>query len=182
MPRPSRFDSVPVYNIQVEHNHTYAVTQDALLVHNKAAQINPIPVRAAETTPSNIARGWQGKGNYPGVDVFKDITLKKGTIIYGGVPGQTEFYTTASALKRSGGSAESLFKGLQVAASDPKYFHSVTGLYRSGVTAYEVLDDVPAAFGRTLANPNHGPGSLPQIFIENYRDILKPLYSIPLKP
>lgn len=43
-----RIDRALVYNIQVADNHTYAVSGQALLVHNKAAQIKPIPV-AEET-------------------------------------------------------------------------------------------------------------------------------------
>lgn len=128
---------------------------------------------ANKGSPSAFARSWQGSGNYPGVDIYKDITLKKGKVIFGGAPGQSNFYTTASAVERSGGSASKLFGGLQVSP------HKQFG-FRPGVTAYEVLDDVPAAFGRTLANPQHGAGGLPQIVIENFGDYLKPIYSIPL--
>jgi hypothetical protein len=39
----SRRGTVQVYNIRVQHNHTYAVTKRAVLVHNKAAQIAPVP-------------------------------------------------------------------------------------------------------------------------------------------
>lgn len=129
---------------------------------------------AARGEPSQFARSLQGSGNYPGIDRFRDIALKEGKIIYGGAPGQTPFYTTASALRRSGGSAEKLFQGLQVAP------HPEFG-YRPGVTAYEVVRDTPAAFGRTLANPQHGAGRLPQIVIEDYRDALRPIYSVPLQ-
>ena len=125
---------------------------------------------------SKFAQGLQGSTIYPGVDRFRDIVLKKGKIIYGGVPGQSNFYTTESAIHRSGGSASNLFQGLQVEFS-PKH-----GGYRSKVMAYEVMDDVPAAFGRALANPDYGRGRLPQIVLENFSpEVLKPLYSIPLK-
>jgi len=138
---------------------------------------------ADKLTPSEYARSLQGSGNYPGKDVYRDITLKKGKIIYGGTPGQSEFYTTKSALNRSDFSSGKLFDGLQVAPGNPAYVpvHSTTGLNRPGVTAYEVTSDIPAAFGRTLANPGQGSGGLPQIVIENYQDFLKPIYSIPLK-
>ena len=53
---------------------------------------------------SAFARSMQGTPKYPGIDRFKDITLKKGTILYSGFPGQTAFYTTASALRRAGDS------------------------------------------------------------------------------
>ncbi|MCU8488010.1 hypothetical protein M2G38_22155, partial [Vibrio vulnificus] len=136
----------------------------------------------SKLTPSEFARSLQGAGDYPGKDSYRDIILKKGKIIYGGTPGQSEFYTTVSALKRADYSSEKLFNGVQVAPGDPARIpvHPITGLYRPGVSAYEVVDDVPAAFGRTLANPQHGSGGLPQIVIENYKAYLKPLYSIPL--
>lgn len=100
-------------------------------------------VAAARGASSSVATRMQGSGNYPGIDVFRDITLKKGTVIYGGYPGQSAFYTTSSAIRRAGDSASSLFQGLQVAR------HPVRG-YRSNVAAYEVIEDVPAAFGRSI--------------------------------
>lgn len=108
------------------------------------------------------------------MDRFRDITLKQGTVVFGGAPGQSNFYTTASALERAGGSAETFFSGLQVSP------HPLYG-YRPGVTAYEVISDSPAAFGRTLTNPQHGVGGLPQIVIDNYQSVLRPIYSVPLK-
>jgi len=99
--------------------------------------------------------------------------LRKGKIVYGGVPGQTAFYTTESGLARANGSRSVLFQGLQV-VKNPKHG------YRAGVMAYEVLEDTPAAFARTLANPQHGPGGLPQIVIPDYETVLRPLYYIQL--
>jgi hypothetical protein len=129
---------------------------------------------SVEKSPSAFARSLQGSGNYPGVDRYKDILLKKGTIIFGGAPGQSNFYTTASAVRRSGGNADTLFQGLQVGP------HPVHG-YRPGVTAYRVLEDAPVAFGRALANPQHGAGRYPQIVIEGSKTKLEPLFSIPLR-
>ena len=40
--------------------------------------------KAPGQTPSDFARSLQGSGSYPGVDRYRDISLKKGTIIYGG--------------------------------------------------------------------------------------------------
>jgi hypothetical protein len=123
----------------------------------------------------DFARSLQGSGNYPGVDQYMQVTLKQGTIVYGGAPGQSHFYTTADAVEKTGRSASRLFQGLQVAP------HPIFS-YRPGVTAYEVTEDVVVAFGRALANPQHGQGGLPQIVIENYERFLRPVYSIPLLP
>ncbi|CDG16665.1 hypothetical protein [Xenorhabdus doucetiae] len=131
-------------------------------------------VKAASTqSPSEFARSWQGQGEYPGVDRFKDITVKKGTILMAGAPGQGNFYTTVRAIERSGFSQEGVFKGLQVMP------HPQFG-YRPGMTAYRVLEDTPAAFGIVRANPQHGAGGLPQIVIKDYEGILEPLHSVKL--
>lgn len=132
---------------------------------------------AAKTSvsPTAFARSQQGTFPYTGVDRFRDITLKKGTIIYGGEPGQSAFYTTGSAFRRVGDSATDLWRGLQVKP------HKARG-YRSDITAYEVIDDVPAAFGRALNNSQISPGGLPQIVVPNYQQYLRPIHTSPLSP
>ncbi|WP_420883345.1 RHS repeat-associated core domain-containing protein [Xenorhabdus bovienii] len=149
-------------------------------VHNPSKFVDPYglsstsEVKAASIqSPSEFARNWQGQGEYPGVDRFKDITVKKDTILMAGAPGQGNFYTTVSAIERSGFFQEDVFKGLQVMP------HPQFG-YRPGMTAYRVLEDTPAAFGIVRANPQHGAGGLPQIVIKNYEGILEPLYSVKL--
>jgi len=125
----------------------------------------------APSSASQSARSLQGSGSYPGVDRFRDITLQKGKVIYGGAPGQSTFYTTESGLARAMGSRTTLFKGLQVAP------HPSFG-YRQGMTAYEVLQNTPVAFARALANPQYGAGRLPQLVVSDYEKVLRPLYSV----
>lgn len=74
-----------------------------------------------------------------------------------------------------GDSATDIFQGLQSAP------HPVHG-YRPAMTAYEVHGDVPAAFGRTLANPQHGVGGLPQVVVPNFKGFLRPINTSPLSP
>ncbi len=147
-------------------------------VHDPVNWIDPLGLAgcpgAESQSPSDFARSWQGQGDYPGVDRFRDITVKKGTILMAGAPGQGSFYTTIRAVERSGYSKEGVFKGLQVIP------HKDFG-YRPGMTAYRVLEDTPAAFGIVRANPHAGSGGLPQIVIEKYDGILEPLYSVKLK-
>ena len=135
-----------------------------------------------EKSASSLAKKWQGSGDYPGVDEYTDKVLKKGEIIYGGVPGQSEYYTTSMAISKAEGSSSSLFQGLQVKPSAPQYNHKITGPYRPGVTAYEVIRDSPAAYGVSKANPQFGKGGFEQLFIPNFETVLKPIYSIPLAP
>lgn len=82
-------------------------------------------------SPSEQAQAWQGKGDYPGVDDHKDITLKKGTVVYG---------------------------------------------------SYVVKEDTPAAIGVTKANPQHGPGGTPQLFIPDHKNALEPIETNDLSP
>ncbi|WP_284500788.1 RHS repeat-associated core domain-containing protein, partial [Microbulbifer litoralis] len=139
---------------------------------NPTEWVDPLGLKCKEQTPSEFAQSWQGSGDYPGVDAYRDITLKEGKVVYGGAPGQGNFYTTESALKRADYNAEKFFDGVQVRP------HPELG-YRPGVTSYRVKEDVPAAFGITKANPQHGSGGLPQIVIKDYEEVLEPLYSIP---
>jgi RHS repeat-associated protein len=135
------------------------------LVGGAAGVVRKAGTELVTRTPSAYARSMQGTSKYPYVDRFKDITLKKGTVVFSGSPGQTAFYTTQSALRRSGGSAETLFKGLQVRRHQ-------TG-YRSRIAAYEVVADTPAAFGLALRNTDHGDGWLPQIVVPSFETSLR---------
>ena len=139
-------------------------------------------------SPTERAQGWQGKGNYPGVDDYKDITLKKGKIIYAGDPYPTGYATTESALKRTGNDATKIFEGLQVGPWDPpEEFIHLSG-YKQTLMPYEMMEDIPAAFGTTKANPHFGSGGLPQVYVDKFNDLVKagrirpiPDKKIPLK-
>jgi RHS repeat-associated protein len=126
-------------------------------------------------TCATQAASWQGSGSYPGDDHWRDITLKKGTIIYGGVPGQSEFYTTARSLERAAGSRSALGRALQISP------HAVHG-YRPAVGAYVVTQDTPAAIAVTRANSHLGPGGATQFFVPDFANSLSPLQTIPLGP
>jgi RHS repeat-associated protein len=131
--------------------------------------------RIAEGSASAFARSLQGTTRYPGVDRFRDITLRKGTVVFRSHPGEGAFYTTASAMRRSGHSARSLFQGLQAKASD-------TRGYWTRIAAYEVIDDVPAAFGIAIANSRHGSGWLPQVVVPSYQTSLRYILDFPIGP
>jgi RHS repeat-associated protein len=52
-----RQEHLAVYNLRVEVNHTYAVSQAGVLVHNKAAQIKPVPKEGTYEFPDKQAPG-----------------------------------------------------------------------------------------------------------------------------
>ncbi|BCN32397.1 hypothetical protein [Anaeromicropila herbilytica] len=122
-------------------------------------------------SPSEIAQSWQGDFPYVGVDKYKDITLKKGKVIYVGDPYPTGYATTKRAVCKINGDARKLFEGLQVKPywEDGMDFAE----YRSKMMAYEVTEDIDAAFGITKANPQFGEGGLPQIFIPDFNELVK---------
>jgi hypothetical protein len=132
----------------------------------------------SKVSPSEIAKSSQGTQRYPGVDRYRDITVKRGNIVYRGEPKGTEYFTTKSAVKRADGDATKLFEGLQVEK------HAIFG-YRSSVQGYFVNEDASGAFSITKANPDYGKGGLPQIFIPDANEliekgILVPVYKIDL--
>ena len=123
--------------------------------------------------PSEIAKSWQGSGKYPGIDKYKDITLKQGKIVYRGEPNGTEYFTTKSAIERSGRNATKIFEGLQV---EKNPIHG----YRGTMQGYKVVKDVNAALGITKANPQFGKGGLPQVFVQNVEELIKQGILVPV--
>ncbi|MGN6482548.1 hemagglutinin repeat-containing protein [Luteibacter sp.] len=130
-----------------------------------------------QLTASEQAAAWQGSGSYPGVDAYRDISLKPGTLIVGASPGQGNYYTTISGYTRTGGDVISYYQGLQVA---PNLMIAARDVVRDGVTIYRVPAETPAAFARALANPQWGKGGLPQIFVPDY-SALQPVLTIPFE-
>jgi type VI secretion system secreted protein VgrG len=106
------------------------------------------------------AAGWQGSGKYPGVDHWKNETLKKGTIVYGGVDKKgnpSGFFIPKAAVDASGGSKEKLWQGLQVQK------HPTYG-YREKVVEFVLTEDVPVATASTTQNLQFGDGGAAQIY------------------
>jgi hypothetical protein len=93
--------------------------------------------------------------------------VPKGTIVYAGEPGMTGFATTENGMLAAGTDATAFNEGLQIG---PR-----AGLYRPGVTVYEVLEDTPGAYSEALANAQHGPGGFPQLYIPAYARVLRPI-------
>jgi hypothetical protein len=113
----------------------------------------------------HIAKSDQVKWGYK-ADNWSTNTLKKGDYVYGGIPGQSAYYTTEETLKSAKGSATSLFQSLQVTP------HKIFG-YRTEMGKYEVLKDMTVPFGKVKANPDLGNGGGDQFFIKPYDKNLK---------
>ena len=121
---------------------------------------------ASFKSPSEIAQSWQGSGKYPGIDRYRDITIKEGMVIYRGEPNGTEYFTTKSAIERSGKKATKIFEGLQV---EKNPIHG----YRGNMQGYKTTKDIRVAYGITKANPQFGQGGLPQIFVPEAERLIR---------
>ncbi|MFN5309277.1 MAG: RHS repeat-associated core domain-containing protein [Candidatus Kapaibacterium sp.] len=141
---------------------------------------NPNTRQVIANQSSNLvqwAQSLQGNQYYPGVDQFREITLKAGTQVVGGAraDGSTgQFFTTINGALRSGLTMSGYQNGVQI-----RYAYSE-------LQVYEVVQTTQAAFGLSLANPNvtNPPsiGGLPQIVIQNGATVLRPLYKVILDP
>lgn len=109
--------------------------------------------------PSLVATRWQSSGIYSNSDKWKDIVLKKGTRVYGGVPGQSSFYTKKEGIEDSGHVSRELWSRLQVAP------HQKLG-FRQEVQEYEITNDIKAAEAIVASNTDAGIGGLTQYFIK----------------
>jgi hypothetical protein len=57
----------------------------------------------------------QSSALYPGIDRYRNITLKPDTYVVGATPGQGNFYTTLSGLQRSEADVIRYYEGVQLA-------------------------------------------------------------------
>ncbi len=140
------------------------------LVNNVFFQFNSeTGILTKETVDFNLlqkAKQWQGKGAYIGIDEWIVVEIPKGTKVYGGLPGQSEFYTTIKDVESISGYKALLWNRLQVKP------HPIEG-YRSKLGEYVVRQDVKVVISKAKANPQFGDGGGWQIFIENYTDMLE---------
>lgn len=128
---------------------------------------------SVSASPSEMAKSFQGKGDCPGIDNYTDTTVFKGRVLYRGEPNGTEYFTTIDAIEKSGRSKTALFQGLQVKR------HKTFG-YRNKVVGYYFAENVDAAYGCTLANPQYGKGGLTQYFVPNAQELIDKGVLIPV--
>jgi RHS repeat-associated protein len=128
--------------------------------------------RASSNFGTYVARENQILSGYS-ADVWLPTTLQPGSIVYGGVPGQSAYYMDFATVRASELNAQSLFESLQVAP------HPVYG-YRPRIQAYRVSTEITVPGGRALNNPAFGSGGGGQYFIPNYDDVLIPIRQFPL--
>lgn len=154
--------------------------QKALTVYNKAVdaehveQFEPKAPIVSDEALITEAIHTQTRGGMYFADRYVATTLKQGERVYGGLPGQTEFYTSETSIERSELDSVKFFRGLQVAK------HASRG-YRRTIGVYEVQNTIRVPAGKALANPQFGEGGFDQYVISNYQHVLKLVDTIELE-
>ncbi|OEZ52860.1 DUF4214 domain-containing protein [Duganella sp. HH105] len=155
--------------------NTAAFVDKAIPLAGAVANVAALRPSTTELSAAEQAAAWQGEGLYPGVDRYRDITVKSGTYIVGASPGQGNYYTTLSGMQRSGLDVVRYYEGVQLT---PNLTNPLRDVVRDGFTVYRVEQNTAAAFGRALANSQYGGGKLPQMFLPDY-SALTPVEFIP---
>jgi RHS repeat-associated protein len=121
----------------------------------RARVLENIAASKAARSSSNfgvlVAKEAQLAGGYA-PDALSMTLVPQGSIVYGGIPGQSAWYTDAATVVASGGSRTTLFRSIQVAPSIR------SGGYRPAVGVYQVMADIRVPAGVTVANPRLGAG------------------------
>jgi hypothetical protein len=131
-------------------------------------------VQTSDDSLLNKAKRWQGSGNYPGVDAWEVFVIPAGTKLYGGLPGQSEFYSVEKSLLDVNYDKVKYWGRLQVSP------HPTFG-FRPKVGEYTVNTNIKVAVSLTLANPQHGEGGAWQVFVNDYAQKITFIKEIPLK-
>ncbi len=127
-----------------------------------------------DTSLLNAVKSWQGKGDYPGVDNWTTAKIPHDFDLYGGLPGQSAYYTIDQTLIASDTMKVAYWKSLQVK-------ENVQFGYRPMVGVFDIRDSLIVAISKTLANPQYGAGGGWQIYVEDFSTDLFILDTIYLK-
>lgn len=173
----------------IVNHHLWLLTIIALTLasckNDSVAPTNPVieafradtgidAVWVSDTLLLNTVKGWQGSGDYPGVDEWATATIPAGLDLYGGLPGQSEYYTISQTLINTDTLQAPYWESLQVKP------HPTFG-YRPNVGIFDLNATTTVAIARTLANPQYGTGGAWQIYMENYTTGLTAIGTIVLK-
>ncbi|MDY0964327.1 RHS repeat-associated core domain-containing protein [Massilia sp. CFBP9026] len=118
--------------------------------------------------PSAVAQSWQGRDPYNGVDSYKNVVVRKGTVLYtlyphGDAPGN---YLVKSEAVVGARSARQYNDSVQVAHKGNWKSRDARPM-RTKVHGYVLTKDTCMAVGVAKNNPNLGKGGAKQYFIEN---------------
>jgi hypothetical protein len=134
-------------------------------------------IRAIEAVDDSLlikAKRWQGSGSYPGVDNWQIFEIPAQARLYGGLPGQSEFYSIEQSLKAVNNNKVKYWESLQVRPDSTRGFRPKVG---------EFLLNTPTkvAVSITLANPQFGKGGAWQVFVVDFKNKLTKIKEINLE-
>mgnify|MGYP000176844831 CR=1 FL=1 len=127
-----------------------------------------------DTALLNTVKSWQGVGDYPGVDNWATATIPAGIDLYGGLPGQSEYYTISQTLTDADTMQTPYWQSLQVKAHDQFGYRPMVGIF-------DVNQTITVAIAKTLENPQFGDGGAWQIYVEDFGVDLSVLDTVYLK-
>ena len=160
--------------IKVQKSLTSQDIQGQTIIEEFKATTGIDAIWISDTALLNKVKSWQGVGDYPGVDKWATATIPVGSDLYGGLPGQSEYYTISQTLVSADTMKVAYWESLQVKA------HPTYG-YRPSVGVFDLSQKTTVAIARTLANSQYGKGGAWQIYLENFTTVLSPLDTIALK-
>lgn len=130
-------------------------------------------VYVTDTSLLNAVISWQGHSDYPGVDDWATVKIPDNFQLYGGLSGQSEYYTIDQTLMDAD-TIQCVYWGSLQVKKHPEYG------YRPWVGVYEIQDSVVVAISKILANPQYGKGGAWQIYVKNYKELIKVIDTVSL--
>jgi hypothetical protein len=152
----------------------YSCTKDTVeptpvtneVIESFISETGLVAVYVLDTSLLNTVISWQGQGDYPGVDDWATAKVPNNFELYGGLPGQSEYYTINQTLTDADTMQVVYWESLQVKPSD-------SFGYRPWVGIFDIKKDtIVVAIAKTLANPQYGEGGAWQLYVENYNEVL----------
>jgi hypothetical protein len=125
---------------------------------------NQTGIRALAVLDSNIVRFAklsQHSATHPGVDRWVAAKIPKNISLYGGLPGQSPFFSVSKTVKDADTLLIKYWKSLQVESSQ------IYG-YRPWLGVYGVKDTIVVALAQMQANPQYGKGGAWQLFVKDH--------------
>lgn len=144
------------------------------IVESFRTETGLLAVFVLDTALLNSVTAWQGQGEYPGVDQWATVKILNNFDLYGGLPGQSEYYTIGSTLTLADTLQQNYWESLQVK-------ENLQFGYRPMVGVFEMKDTLVVALAKTLANPQCGSGGAWQIYVKNFAEDLIVLDTVYLK-
>jgi hypothetical protein len=167
------FISLVFFSCENDKNDPKPVTNEVVEAFTTETGLGA--VYYVDTTLLNTVISWQGQGDYPGVDDWTTAKIPGNFDLYGGLPGQSEYYTISQTITDTDTIVVDYWESLQVKA------HPEFG-YRTIVGVFDIKNDsIVVAISKTLSNPQYGAGGAWQVYVGNFDEVLLVLDTIYLK-